>query len=148
MDIQPLLNNPETFVNTLYTIKSISFFQNIIQSPYLKIDDPELTCILSNECPNPINRLKIKENTYRITLQNKSYLLQIVKVKPFISLSYTPNTNINLLKDYTSSLKLCLYGNFTQNQSYIQSDEYTNNLLISSILKYIYSQIPKSAGLH
>jgi hypothetical protein len=144
-----LLTNPEQFVNNLYTIKktSVLFGKFEVSSPYIKINDAELSCIVDNTCNININRREVKQGMYRVNIQGEEKLFQIMKISPSIEISDTPYIKLEQLNQYKEDMALCLYGKISDNSKYIQSDEYTNNLLILSIIKYIYNQIPPSAGL-
>jgi len=150
--ILSFIQDPKKFVDTLYSRVRKSFLgPEELNSEFIPINDSELICLssdeLGSECPLGIEKQQIKPNIYQLITTSGPKLLQVITSNPFIELGKMPYTDIKALADFESSMKSCLYGTFKSNQTYVESDEYTNNVLISAFLNYIYSQVPVQAGL-
>ncbi len=141
MDTTNFLKDPDNFIKNLYKIEKPIFGKSTVSSPYLKIDDPKLKCLLDDTCGI---KQEIKQGWYKIN----GKLLQVMRINPSSEILPESYTNVNLLEEYRYKMIDCLYGTFQSQEGHVASDLYTNNLLISSVLKYIYNRIPIQAGLH
>lgn len=148
--IQNLLEDPNKFINTLYSEKK-SFFSRVnTYSPYFKLNNDEIICPLVSQgnCPRGAKVTQINKNSYTLVINKEIYLLQTLKINGLgIMGSYEPYTKLSILGVYREPMNECLFGEIKDKTLYIGSDEYTNNLLINNFLNYIYGRIPSKAGI-
>lgn len=149
--VKSLVHNPTNFVLTLYTEKKKGIFSPLVDtySPYLALNDQRLICLLDSSCEVVSTSEKIRDNLYRITSGVSSpKILQVININSLdVASSDEPYTDLEKLKEYQQPMNKCLFSNIIDPTIYISSDEYTNNLLISSTLGVIYKNIPEKAGM-
>src|SRR5206468_1708001 len=111
-----------------------------------------LICLLDESC-RPlgllVEKIDIKSNIYKITLSGaRKMILQSVNINTLgIMTSEEPYTSLEILKEYEQSMNRCLFGDIQSSTIYIASDEYTNNMLISSTLNVVYKYLPEISGM-
>jgi len=152
--IKLLLDNTDTLVATFYSEKKSGFFNSNVEtySPYLKLNDSDIICISNNNCTSGLKSTVLNSTKDRKLLLVESgsnkYLLQVLSLDSInIFNSKFAATDVSKLDKYSVQLEQCSFGVPINNDYYVGSDEYTNNLLISLFLNYIYDAIPRDAGL-
>ena len=149
--IMELLDNPYNFINILYTQKSKLFSRYVeIYSPYIKINDNGLICLINNSCTNGITSSKIMSTEERqiYYVESLDSVLQVMRINDLGSfIDNKPYVSISSLVSYEEQMNKCLFKDVKSEKLYIVSDEYTNNVLISYFLSYIYEGIPLEAGM-
>lgn len=119
--IKALTEDVSTFVNTFY------FEKNGLYSPYITVGNRELVNLIGTQRSSDFEVVSLTD--------------------PNISLSDTPSVNLDKLQKFKTQMESCLFVDTFESRVYLRSDGYTNNLLISYLLSYIYDNLPVDSGM-
>jgi len=124
--IMELLDNPYNFINILYTQKSKLFSRYVeIYSPYIKINDNGLICLINNSCTNGITSSKIMSTEERqiYYVESLDSVLQVMRINDLGSfIDNKPYVSISSLVSYEEQMNKCLFKDVKSEKLYIVSD--------------------------